>query len=66
MRASCLITIRYPLVAATALPAQADISGDDDGVFALIHDSHVDRSDPMDIRDVGSRGGLTFKRRSRT
>jgi len=30
MRVSCLITIGYSLVAATALPAQAVISGNDD------------------------------------
>ena len=76
MRVSCLITIGYSLVAATALPAQAVISGNDDrteyfqgtatqkqaadGVFALIHDSHIDHSDPMDIRFVRSSYGEDY------
>jgi hypothetical protein len=70
MRVSCLITFGCSLVAATAPPAQAVVSGNGDrakyfqgtairkqaadGVFALIQDSHIDHSDPTGIRFVGS------------
>ena len=77
MRVSCLITIGYSLVAATALPAQAVITGNDDRTEhrSLGPDGHIVTAGhcvdstksnrvPSRARDVGSRGGLTFKRRS--